>query len=128
VGLACSSFLSFPVAAFCSVAVLVLGLSGNTLKQVVDQGGIVGVSTESGTVTENNLFNRASVALYGTIKDVLDRISGYSPITNLSTGRAIGLSELARAFLFVDVLVGGLVAGAGILVLTRRELAAPTKF
>ncbi|MFM7556837.1 MAG: hypothetical protein ACKPAH_16260 [Verrucomicrobiota bacterium] len=128
VGLACSSFLSFPVASFCSIALLVLGLSGNTLKQVVDQGGIVGVSNESGTVTESTLVNQVSVAIYGSAKRLIDQVSGYSPISNLSTGRSITWLELLRAFVVINGVVGGVVSVVGIVVLTRRELAAPTKF
>jgi Protein of unknown function (DUF2628) len=128
VGLACSSFLSFPVAAFCSIAVLILGMSGNTLKQVVDQGGIIGVSTESGTVSEATLVNRISVAVYGNAKRIIDQVGGYSPVSSLSTGRSITWGELGRAFLVINVLVGGAVSAAGMTVLTRRELAAPTKF
>lgn len=128
VGLACSSFLSFPVAAFCSIALLVLGLSSNTLKQVVDQGGIVGVNSENGMVTENTLINQVSVAVYGSAKQLIDQVSGYSPISNLSTGRSITWLELMRAFVVINVLVGGAISIVGIVVLTRRELAAPTKF
>ncbi len=128
VGLACSSFLSFPVASFCSIALLVLGLSGNTLKQVVDQGGIMGINSESGTVTESTLVNQLSVAIYGSAKQLIDQVSGYSPISNLSTGRSITWLELLRAFAVINVLVGGGISVVGIVVLTRRELAAPTKF
>ena len=128
VGLACSSFLSFPVAAFCSIAILLLGLSGNTLKQVVDQGGIVGVDTETGMVSQESFVNQVSVVVYGNAKRVIDQVSGYSPVSSLSTGRSIRWSELFRAFLVVNVLVGGLVSATGMLLLTRRELAAPTKF
>lgn len=128
VGLACSSFLSFPVAAFCSIALLVLGLSSNTLKQVVDQGGIVGINSENGMVTENTVVNQLSVAVYGSAKQVIDQVSGYSPISSLSTGRSITWLELVRAFIVINVLVGGGISIVGIVVLTRRELAAPTKF
>jgi ABC-type transport system involved in multi-copper enzyme maturation permease subunit len=128
VGLACSSFLSFPVASFCSIALLVLGLSSNTLKQVVDQGGIMGVNSENGMVTENTVVNQLSVAVYGSAKQVIDQVSGYSPISSLSTGRSITWLELIRAFVVINVLVGGGISIVGIVVLTRRELAAPTKF
>jgi hypothetical protein len=36
--------------------------------------------------------------------------------------------ELIRAFVVINVLVGGGISIVGIVVLTRRELAAPTKF
>jgi ABC-type transport system involved in multi-copper enzyme maturation permease subunit len=128
VGLACSSFLSFPVAAFCSIALLILGTSGNTLKQVVEQGGIVGVNSESGTVSENSLINQVSVAVYGNAKRLIDQVGGYSPVSSLSTGRSITWGELARAFFVINLVVGGAVSAGGMIILTRRELAAPTKF
>lgn len=128
VGLACSSFLSFPVAAFCSIGILILGMSGNTLKQVVEQGGIVGLDHDTGAVSEATFVNRLSVAVYGNAKTILDQVSGYSPISYLSTGRSITWLELAKAFFVINVIVGGLISLIGIVILTRRELAAPTKF
>ena len=61
-------------------------------------------------------------------KQLIDQVSGYSPISNLSTGRSITWLELMRAFVVINVLVGGAISIVGIVVLTRRELAAPTKF
>jgi ABC-type transport system involved in multi-copper enzyme maturation permease subunit len=128
IGLTCSSFLSFPVAAFCSIGILILGMSGGTLKQVVEQGGIVDIDHDTGAVTEATFINRLSVAVYGNAKKMLDQVSGYSPISNLSTGRSITWLELAKAFFVINILVGGLISLVGIAILTRRELAAPTKF
>ena len=96
--------------------------------EVVDQGGIMGINSESGTVTESTLVNQLSVAIYGSAKQLIDQVSGYSPISNLSTGRSITWLELLRAFAVINVLVGGGISVVGIVVLTRRELAAPTKF
>ena len=66
--------------------------------------------------------------IYGSAKQVIDQVSGYSPISSLSTGRSITWLELVRAFIVINVLVGGGISIVGIVVLTRRELAAPTKF
>jgi hypothetical protein len=128
VGLAGSSLLSFPVAAFCAMGVLALGLSGNTLKSVVEQGGIVGIDHDTGQVSKSDFINQASVFVYGNVKKLLDRVTGYSPVGNLSTGRSIGWVELAKAVFFINVVLGGLVSLFGAVALTRRELAAPTKF
>ena len=46
VGLASASFLSFPVAAFCSLAVLVVGLSAGILSTVQEQKSIFGYTQE----------------------------------------------------------------------------------
>ncbi|MGD0746120.1 MAG: ABC transporter permease, partial [Verrucomicrobiota bacterium] len=47
-GLAAASFLSFPVAAFSSLAVLVIGLSSSTLAEAVAAGTVVGGNGETG--------------------------------------------------------------------------------
>ena len=49
-GLAAASFLSFPVAAFFSLAVLVVGLSGGTLAEAVEAGTVVGGNGETGAM------------------------------------------------------------------------------
>jgi ABC-type transport system involved in multi-copper enzyme maturation permease subunit len=125
VGLFAASKLQFNVAAFVSFAILVFGLSSGTLKQVVEQGGIIGVSNESGTVVQATPLNQASVMVYGSLKWVIDQVTGFDPVDALSTGRNITWARLGRAVAVVIGLAGGLFAGAGIFIFSRRELAAP---
>ncbi|MFM7102866.1 MAG: hypothetical protein ACKO3N_17040 [Verrucomicrobiota bacterium] len=89
VGLFSASFLSFPVASFVSLALLVIGLSSGTLKQVVEQGGLLGLDNETGQVREFSLVNRAAVAVYGSAHWTLQQVGGFSPVGHLSTGRSI---------------------------------------
>lgn len=125
IGLCAASKLQFNVAAFVACSILLVGLSGGTLKQVVEQGGVVGVSSETGTVTEPTFFNQVSVKVYGTIKWTLDQITGADPIDALSTGRNLTWTRIAVA-VFETVGIGaGFFAAVGIWVFTRRELAAP---
>ena len=42
VGLSASSFLSFPVASFLSLGILLIGMSTGTLNQVIEEGGRFG--------------------------------------------------------------------------------------
>lgn len=126
VGLFSASFLSFPVASFVSLALLVIGLSSGTLKQVVEQGGLLGLDNETGQVRESSLVNRAAVTVYGSAHWTLQQIGGFSPVGHLSTGRSITWGELARAAAVVVGLAGGSMAAAGILIFNRRELAMPT--
>ena len=125
IGLYAASKLQFNVAAFVSFAILIVGLSGGTLKQVVEQGGIVGVSSEQGVVTENTALNQASVLVYGSLRRVIEAIAGFNPVDSLSTGRSVTWSQLGTAFVVVIGVAGGLFATAGIWIFTRRELAAP---
>src|SRR5207253_3553607 len=49
-GLAAASFMSFPVAAFFSLSLLVVALSSGTLSSVVEQGGTAGADHDTGAV------------------------------------------------------------------------------
>lgn len=125
VGLFAASKLQFNVATFVSFGILLVGLSSGTLKQVVEQGGIVGVSSEEGIVVQKTLLNNASVYVYGGLKWVIDQVAGFSPVDALSTGRSITWLQLAQAFGVVLGIAAGLFAAAGIWIFNKRELAAP---
>jgi len=125
IGLFAASKLQFSVAAFVSLSILLLGLSSGTLKQVVEQRGIMGVDSETGQVMAETTINRVAVAVYGTARQVIELITGYNPVDSLSTGRSITWGRLAQAAVLVVGVAGGLFAGAGIWIFTRRELAAP---
>ncbi len=125
VGLFAASKLQFNVAAFVSFGILLVGLSSGTLKQVVEQGGIVGVSSEEGIVVEKTILNNASVIVYGTLRAVIDQVTGFSPVDSLSSGRSITWTQLFTAVGVVIGITGGLFAVAGIWIFNRRELAAP---
>ena len=125
IGLFAASKLQFSVAAFVSLSILLLGLSSGTLKQVVEQRGIVGIDSETGQVVAETAVNRAAVAVYGTARNVIELVTGYNPVDALSTGRSISWGRLGQAAVLVVGVAGGLFAAAGIWIFTRRELAAP---
>jgi hypothetical protein len=124
IGLAAASFLSFPVAAFLSLALLVVGFSTGTLRQVVSEGGIAGVNTNTGRIDEPGLFDRATVKFFGGLLAVINLVQDFSPVESLSAGRSVGWGEVGRAFLQVVVLMGGIFGVVGAVLFTRRELAA----
>jgi hypothetical protein len=123
IGLAAASFLSFPVAAFVSVAVLIVGFSTGTLRQIVEEGGIGGVDHHVGFVQDPSLFDRISVRLFGSLLAVINLVQDFSPVDSLSNGRTVGWGEVGRAMLQIIALMGGLFATTGIILFTRRELA-----
>jgi hypothetical protein len=123
IGLAAASILSFPVAAFVSLAVLIVGFSTGTLRQIVEEGGIAGVDHHVGFVQDPSLFDRISVRVFGTLLSVINLVQGFSPVESLSDGRTIGWGEVGRAILQILVLMAGLFAIIGITLFTRRELA-----
>lgn len=121
-GLASASFMSFPVAAFCSLGVLALVFANGTMANAVSEGTIANYDSEKGTKG----WSPADVVVIPTFRAVLKLISlakDFSPIDALSTGRSVTWEQLGFAFAQIVVLLGGSLAVFGIFVFTRRELA-----
>jgi hypothetical protein len=123
VGLAAASFLSFPVAAFCSASLLVMGFSTDTLSSAVEAGSILGMNEETGEVGHSALDTVLIPAFKGLIA-LFGAVQKFSPIDALSTGRSIGWPDVALAFTQIVLMLGGIMAVSGIFVFSRRELAA----
>ena len=121
-GLAAASFLSFPVATFFSLAMLVVILSSGTLADAVESGTVVGGNEETGVMGHSDA-DAVLIPMFKGILAVTRLIENFSPIDALSTGRAITWTELGLAVGQIVVLLGGLVALAGIVLFHRRELA-----
>ena len=124
-GLMSASFLSFNVAAFFALGVLLVSLSGGTLKQIVDEGGVMGVNHETGFTDNPTLIDRMAVPIAQGILATLNMVKDFSPIDSLSSGRTIGWDELGRAVLQIWIIMAGLLAVIGIGTFNRRELATP---
>ena len=123
VGLAASSFLSFPVASFVSIGVLIVGFSSGTISQVIEQGTIGAVNHETGVADHPAVIDYVALPIFKALLNLIKLVEGFSPIDSLSTGRSIGWLELGRAFLQICILLSGLVCGLGIWTFSRRELA-----
>jgi hypothetical protein len=122
-GLAAASFLSFPVAAFVSLSVLIMSLSSGTLTSVVEEGTILGVDHESGAANASSILDTVMVPFFRAALKVINLVQGFSPIDSLSTGRSITWAQLALAGGQIILLLGGILATIGIIMFTRRELA-----
>jgi hypothetical protein len=121
-GLAAASFLSFPVAAFASLAVLAMSLSSGTLATAVSDGTIMGYNSEKGT-SGHSPADAVIIPIFRAILSVINLAKGFSPIDSLSTGRSISWSELGAAFGQIVLLLGGIIGLLGIFAFSRRELA-----
>jgi hypothetical protein len=119
IGLASASFLSFPVATFFSLAMLVVVFSSGTLANVVATGATGIGDPGSGP----SLADKVLIPLFKGILPVVDLVKTFSPIDSLSSGRAIPWSELGAAFGQIVLLFGGVVGLIGIGLFARRELA-----
>jgi hypothetical protein len=123
IGLAASSFLSFPVAASVALGLLVIALSSGTVKQVVEEGGIAGINPNTGHIDEPGIVDRVAVPVFRGLLAVINLVQGFSPIDSLSTGRSITWGQLSLAIAQIVLLLGGIFAAIGIITFTRRELA-----
>lgn len=123
-GLASASFLSFPVAAFCSLAVLLVGLSTGTLSAVQENKSIFPYDSQGQPGSIQKFIDRVSVPVFGAILKVVKLVEDFSPVDDLSTGHSVTWGQLARAVGQIVLLMGGIFAAAGILLFNRRELAA----
>jgi len=121
-GLAAASLLSFPVAAFFALAMLLVVFSSGTLADSVESGTVAGGNAETGQMGHSIM----DVVLIPSFKGILTVISlakNFSPIDSLSTGRSITWAELGMAFTQIVVVLGGIFAVIGIWLFSRRELA-----
>lgn len=123
VGLMASSFLSFPVAAFFSIGVLIVGMSTGTISLILEQGTVFEVNHDTGVADKQTLIDHLALPLFRALLNLINLVRGFSPIDSLSTGRSVSWGEVSLAFLQICVLLSGILAAIGITVFTRRELA-----
>jgi hypothetical protein len=121
-GLMAASFLSFPVATFFSLAMLLVVLSSGTLAETVASGS-VGVGDEEKGIAGHSVADVVLIPLFRGILAVVNLTKNVSPIDLLSTGRAISWGQLGMAFAQIVLLLGGIIAVIGIILFNRRELA-----
>ena len=122
IGLMAASFLSFPVAAFFSMAVLAVVLSSGTLAETVASGS-VGVGNDEKGIAGHSVADVILIPLFNGILNVVNLAKGFSPIDSLSSGLAITWGELGAAFGQIVLLLGGITGIIGIVLFSRRELA-----
>ncbi len=122
VGLSAGSLLSFPVAAFCSIGLLVVALSSGSLASTVQEGTIMASDHETGPGA-GTWIDMVIIPFFKGILEVVNLVEAFSPVDALSTGRSITWGQLAQAFGQIVLLMGGIFAALGIWCFTRRELA-----
>lgn len=121
-GLAAASFLSFPVAAFASLAVLLMSFSTGTLASAVEDGTIMGQDEETG-VAGTSIVDSIAIPMFKLALKVIGLAKDFSPVDAMSTGRSVTWTELGLAVLQIVLLLGGLLAIVGLWTFSRRELA-----
>ena len=121
-GLAAASELSFPVAAFFALAMLLVVFSSGTLAESVESGSVAAGNAEKG-IAGHSIADGVLIPAFKGVLAVVSLAKNFSPIDALSTGRSITWGELGLAFTQIVLVLGGLFAMAGIALFSRRELA-----
>ena len=121
-GLAAASFLSFPVASFASLAVLLMAFSTGTMSSAVEAGTIMGHDSEAGT-SGHSVVDVVVIPFFKVMLKLINFAKDFSPIDSLSTGRSITWNALGAAVGQIVVVLGGIFALFGIWRFNRRELA-----
>ncbi|HTB82709.1 MAG TPA: ABC transporter permease [Candidatus Sulfotelmatobacter sp.] len=121
-GLMAASFLSFPVAAFFSLTMLVVVFSSGTLADAIDSGSVAAGNEETG-VAGHSVMDVVLIPAFKALLSVIRLVQNFSPVDALSTGRCITWTELGLAFTQIVLVIGGIFAVMGIYFFSRRELA-----
>ncbi len=122
VGLCAASFLSFPVATFFALSLMLVVLSSGTLAESVENGTVAAGDEESGTAG-HSFADSFLIPSFKGVLAVVNLAKNFSPIDALSSGRSITWSELGLAVTQIVLILGGIFVVAGILFFNRRELA-----
>lgn len=124
IGLAAGSYLTFPVAAFASLSVLIVGLSSSVMAEVIKDKTIYQTAHEGEIQAQiKRPLDRVMVPVFTGLYHVIRLAQDFSPVDSLSTGRSISWMQLLRAFGQVGVLMTGIFAVTGVWLFYRRELA-----
>ena len=121
-GLAAAGLLSFPVATFFTLAVMVVVFSSGTLAESVESGSVAAGNAETGQAG-HSVVDFVLIPAFKGVLAVVNLAKGFSPIDSLSSGRSITWGELGLAFAQIVLLLGGFFAAVGIILFSRRELA-----
>ena len=121
-GLMAASFLTFPVAAFFSLAMVLLVLSSGTLAEAVESGTVTAGNSETGVMGHSPL-DMVLIPLFKGLLTAVSLVKNFSPVEALSSGRSISWTTLGLAFSQIVLLLGGLIGVTGIILFNRRELA-----
>ena len=125
IGLMASRFLSFPVATFMSLGILLISASTGTLEQIIEEEGISGINHETGRKDQSSAGDIVAITFSKAVLGITDLIWGYSPVDNLSSGRTIKWTTLLSAFTGIILIMSGLVMLVGSILFHYKELALP---
>ncbi|MDE2680690.1 MAG: hypothetical protein OSB29_04920 [Verrucomicrobiota bacterium] len=120
-GLMAASFMSLPMAVFACTGILVISFCTGLLKDVVKDDTIM--QTYSDGVHDTSVVDYFAINSFKLMVAIISPVKDYSPIEDLTEGRAITWDQLGRAYSYIWGVTGLLISGLGMLIFTRRQLA-----
>ncbi len=125
IGLAASSFLSFPVASFVAASILIIGFSGGVLTDVVEQGAALGPVDHETGMRQKGTLDYVVVPFFTVLLKMVNLALDYNPVESISSGRSVTWREMFKAVTTIGIIMGGAISTFGMVVFSRREMALP---
>ena len=120
-GLMAASFMSLPMAVFACTGILVISFCTDLLKDVVKDDTIMQTYTDG--VHDTSVADFFAINSFKVMVAIISPVKDYSPIGDLTEGRAITWNQLGRAYSYIWGVTGLLISGLGMLIFPRRQLA-----
>ncbi|GIT38371.1 MAG: hypothetical protein Ct9H300mP7_2920 [Verrucomicrobiota bacterium] len=124
IGLMASSFFSFPGATFMSLGILLISASTGTLEQIIEEGGITGINHETGKKDESSMLDGAAIFFAKGAVKIPTRF-GVLACEQSQRWAHIKWTTLLSAFVWIVLIMSGLVMAVGVYMFHRKELALP---
>jgi hypothetical protein len=120
-GLMAASFMSLSMAVFACTGILLISFCTGLIEDVVKDDTIM--QTYSFGVHDTSVVDSFAIPAFKVMLAIISPVKDYSPIGDLTEGRAITWGQLGRAYSYIWGVTGLLISGLGMLIFTRRQLA-----
>ena len=120
-GLFAASFMSFPMAAFSCLGVLVMSFCTGLMEDVLEDETIMQTYTMG--ERDTSIVDLYAIPAFKVITTLVSPMKDYSPVEDLATGRSVNWGETVRAYAFIWGISGWILGLTGAIVFNRRQLA-----
>jgi hypothetical protein len=120
-GLFAAGFMSFPMAAFSCLAVLIISLCTGVMKEVLDDGTIMNTYTLG--ERDSSIVDWYAIPAFKLMVTLISPMKDFSPISSLAEGKSVTWGELTKAYSYIWGISGWLLGLSGAIIFSRRQLA-----
>ena len=120
-GLFTAVFMSFPMAAFSCLAMLIVSLCTGVMKEVLDDGTIMNTYTLGDR--DSSIVDWYAIPAFKVMVTLISPMREYSPINSLAKGESVTWGELTKAYSFIWGISGWLLGLFSAIIFSRRQLA-----